>query len=238
MASQSSDTEGSGGGIWANALTGTATIVNSTFTGNSADVNGGGIAMATGNVTLDQVTISGNTAGGAGDGLYLGYGDSEPPVPFAAGSARAKQHGEDAGPSAQAVGTVSVSGTIVAGNGDGTDDVAGAADGGNTATVAASVIGGVNDVTVTDAGGTQTGVTNPGLAPLANNGGPTQTMALLEGSPAIDKGPNPVATFPGNEFDQRGPGFARVVGAAVDVGAFEVQAPAPAPLVVTPRFTG
>ena len=37
--------------------------------------------------------------------------------------------------------------------------------------------------------GNQVGVTNPGLAPaLANNGGPTQTIALLAGSPAINAG--------------------------------------------------
>jgi hypothetical protein len=83
------------------------------------------------------------------------------------------------------------------------------------------------------------GVTDPGLDPLANNGGATQTMALKTGSVAIDKGPNPEPAFPGNEFDQRGTGFPRVVNGQVDVGAFEVQAPAPAPeVIVTPRFTG
>ena len=57
---------------------------------------------------------------------------------------------------------------------------------------------------------------NPLLAPLGNYGGPTQTMALLPGSPAIDagaSGPNIPAT------DQRGLGR---VG-AVDIGAFESQ---------------
>jgi hypothetical protein len=58
---------------------------------------------------------------------------------------------------------------------------------------------------------------DPLLGPLADNGGPTRTMALLPGSPAIDAGDGTGA--PAN--DQRG--FARVVGAASDVGAFEVQ---------------
>jgi hypothetical protein len=62
--------------------------------------------------------------------------------------------------------------------------------------------------------------TNPLLGPLANNGGPTLTLALLAGSPAINKGANPLALA----FDQRGPGFARVSGGATDIGAFEVQA--------------
>src|SRR5207302_121088 len=40
----------------------------------------------------------------------------------------------------------------------------------------------------TDLRGTVAKPLDPKLAPLANNGGPTQTMALLAGSPAIDKG--------------------------------------------------
>jgi hypothetical protein len=63
---------------------------------------------------------------------------------------------------------------------------------------------------------------NPLLGSLQNNGGPTPTMALLSGSPAIDAGdPN----FTGPAYDQRGPGFARVVNGRVDIGAFEVQKP-------------
>jgi hypothetical protein len=59
------------------------------------------------------------------------------------------------------------------------------------------------------------------LGPLADNGGPTRTHALLPGSPAIDAGSNPA----GLAYDQRGPNFARVHGVA-DIGAFEVQRPA------------
>jgi len=67
---------------------------------------------------------------------------------------------------------------------------------------------------------------DPMLGPLADNGGPTETHALLEGSPAINKGNNAFAVDPdGNplQFDQRGQGFARIVGGSVDIGAFEVQ---------------
>ncbi|HYN43993.1 MAG TPA: DUF11 domain-containing protein [Thermoanaerobaculia bacterium] len=60
---------------------------------------------------------------------------------------------------------------------------------------------------------------DPILGPLADNGGPTFTHALLPGSPAIDAGSNPAALA----NDQRGPGFSRVSGAQADVGAFEVQ---------------
>src|SRR5262249_26060955 len=62
--------------------------------------------------------------------------------------------------------------------------------------------------------------TDPKLAPLANNGGPTLTMALLPGSPAIDAGDTAAAP----PIDQRG--IARPVGPASDIGAFEYGLPA------------
>jgi predicted outer membrane repeat protein len=60
---------------------------------------------------------------------------------------------------------------------------------------------------------------DPMLAPLANNGGPTMTLALLNGSCAVDAGP---ATPPaGMTTDQRG--LPRPVGSATDIGAVEKQ---------------
>jgi hypothetical protein len=61
---------------------------------------------------------------------------------------------------------------------------------------------------------------DPLLGPLQDNGGPTQTIALLPGSPAIDAGDNTDAPL----WDQRGPGFPRIVNSIIDIGAFEVQA--------------
>ncbi len=55
------------------------------------------------------------------------------------------------------------------------------------------------------------------LRPLAINGGPTRTHALVQGSPAIDAGLNPIDL----ETDQRG--MDRTVGAATDIGAFEAD---------------
>ena len=60
---------------------------------------------------------------------------------------------------------------------------------------------------------------NPRLGPLARNGGPNRTHALLDDSPAIDAGSND----DGLAFDQRGPGFVRDYGSAPDIGAFEFQ---------------
>jgi hypothetical protein len=56
---------------------------------------------------------------------------------------------------------------------------------------------------------------DPKLGPLANNGGPTLTLALLPGSPAIDAGDTALAPA----TDQRG--FPRPASLAADLGAFE-----------------
>lgn len=61
--------------------------------------------------------------------------------------------------------------------------------------------------------------TDPLLGPLADNGGPTLTMALLPGSPAIDAGDTAAAP----PTDQRG--FPRPVGSAADIGAYECSPP-------------
>jgi hypothetical protein len=57
------------------------------------------------------------------------------------------------------------------------------------------------------------------LGPLANNGGPTQTMALLAGSQAIDAGDPNLTGLPST--DQRG--LPRLAHGRIDIGAFEVQ---------------
>jgi hypothetical protein len=62
-------------------------------------------------------------------------------------------------------------------------------------------------------------VADPKLGPLGYYGGPSQTMPLLPGSPAIDAGNNALVPA-GVTTDQRG--YPRVCGAAVDVGAYEV----------------
>jgi hypothetical protein len=59
--------------------------------------------------------------------------------------------------------------------------------------------------------------TDPLVGPLADNGGPTLTHALLEGSPAIDAGDDSVCPA----VDQRG--IARPQGAACDVGSYEQE---------------
>jgi hypothetical protein len=89
-------------------------------------------------------------------------------------------------------------------------------------TLANSIVAGNSAATNTNIGGTiGLNIANvidvdAKLAPLANNGGPTQTHALLYGSPALNAGNN--AATPAT--DQRG--LTRPVGIS-DIGAFEVQ---------------
>jgi len=88
----------------------------------------------------------------------------------------------------------------------------------------------VNSVTLAGSGNITT--TDPQLGPLAENGGPTKTHALLVSSPAIDSG-NPAAvagigSVPLN--DQRRVPFGRVYGSQIDIGAIESK-PIPSSIV-------
>jgi len=59
--------------------------------------------------------------------------------------------------------------------------------------------------------------TSGGSLVLTNNGGPTQTIALVQSSVAINKGRNPLSL----SYDQRGSSYNRVVGKNADMGAYE-----------------
>jgi predicted outer membrane repeat protein len=193
-----------------------ATINNSTITANTSSNGGAGIYInSRSSLTINQSTISANVAEGTAQQSYGGGGIAI---------------GDDTS-------IVTLSGTIVSGN---TAAIAGAADFGlyskvvsdtGSFTATNSLLGEV-DSRITANGTNNVTSTNPMLGALADNGGATKTMAPLTGSPAINAGPNPVATFTGNEFDQRGTGFARVVGGLVDIGAFEIQPP-PEPTTTT-----
>ena len=76
------------------------------------------------------------------------------------------------------------------------------------------------------ASGDQNNVAIPGVGPLANNGGATQTHALLPGSPAINAGTNSGCP----STDQRG--VARPIGAKCDIGAYEAPATLFLPLIM------
>jgi hypothetical protein len=83
-----------------------------------------------------------------------------------------------------------------------------------------SVIAGAHNI-VKLSGGVTIAASNvdPILAPLANNGGVAPTMALQNGSPAINRGTGCVMNLP--SFDQRGAGYPRIIRFAPDLGAYE-----------------
>jgi hypothetical protein len=205
-----------GGGIYSR---GTLTVSASTLSsdsGGSIYSDGGGI-YAGGLVTLTNCTLSGNTAG-YGGGLFVAGRATLTNCTLSLNSAVAQGGGIYVSPT----GNLNLTNTIVAGNRGSYygADIFGAvltADHNleGNATGSTGIVNGVNGNIV---GGNGHPVINPLLGPLQNNGGPTQTMALLAGSPAIGHANNAKAPA----TDQRG--FARLdeLGELTDIGAFEL----------------
>ena len=200
-----------GGGIYSQ---GTTTLDRCAISGNSAVKNGGGTYVAYGTTTMTNVTVSGNTAAASGGGIEVYAGTLGLTNVTISGNS-ATGSGVGAGLWNAASTNVTINNTIVAGN----TDTGGASDlGGLTVSVSGfcNLIGlGGSGGFVNGVNGNQVGVANALLTPLANYGGPTQTMALLPGSPAIDAGTSTGAP----STDQRGLGR---VG-STDIGAFESQ---------------
>ena len=185
------------------------TVTNSTISGNL----NGGIYVSSGNMTLANSTISGNSSD-AGGGLA-----------FVASTIRitnATISGNQASYAGGGIfwngGNISMANTIIANSTAGGDCYTT-----NSNPMATNVNNLVEDGSCSPA---LSG--DPLLGSLANNGGPTMTLALLAGSPAINAGDNTSATNAGLTTDQRGTGFARIVGGTVDLGAFEYKEPCPA----------
>lgn len=206
-----------GGGIFISEAH--LTIESSTISGNrlweeSAD-GGGGIHSVFNNVEIVNSTISGNTAVAYGGGIYFDPGiaaggpstlilqlrlttlvnntaadDSNLSVAFGFAENTLLDHSIIANGGAHSVSAVNATYSLI-------EDIP------------PFLIHGSHNIIGVD----------PLLGPLANNGGPTRTHALLPGSPAIDAG-NPAIPKP-PPTDQRG--FPRIVGAAVDLGAVEQQ---------------
>jgi hypothetical protein len=241
----------SGGGILNDGSTTAAslTILNSTLSGNTASTGGAvsnqGSGGGTATATITNTTISGNTATGVGGGLLNGGTTPTDAVLTLTNSTITNNHADHDNAGAETGGglstitstAVTLRNTIVAGNytGSGTttaDDISGTVD----ATSAFNLIGtgGAGGLT-NGTNSNQVGVANPGLGPLANNGGPTFTHALLTGSPALDAGDNTGVVIPpflntSPSTDQRGTSFPRIRDAAdanttatVDIGALEAD---------------
>ncbi len=218
-----------GGGVF---NSGTATLTDCTISGNTAfteiersgqDYNtnyyfygdGGGV-FNSGTVTLTDCTVSGNDAGSAGGGVDNSATANLTDCTISGNDGDGMYNG----------GTATLTDTIGAGNTGG--DFGGPS----------NVSGSYNLIGTGGSGGLTNGVngnivltslTGLGLAPLGNYGGPTQTMALLPGSPAIGAGV--IADYPGTTTpvttDQRGEPLDTP---NPDIGAVQTQDPTLIPL--------
>lgn len=242
-----SGTSSAGGGI---GNSGTVTLTNSTVTGNFATDYGGGIFNYGGTLNITNSTLSGNivspNSGGDGGGIwnwgtlnitnstfsrniaYLGGGMENyfGPAVITNSTFSGNSAVTGGGIFSYVFGTLAVKNTIVANSSSGgncIDDGTSTSYGQNLSddSSCSSFFNQTSDLNSTPAG------LDPGG--LQNNGGPTKTIALISGSPAIDAIPvsptNNCTDFTGNVLgtDQRG--VTRPQGAACDIGAFEFAEP-------------
>ncbi len=221
-----------GGGIYNNG--GTLTVISSTLSANLAHDAGGGMYNSGSSPTLTNVTFSDNGATdlaafiGGGGGMYNSGGSPTlTNVTFSTNSAINYGGGGMYNYSS----SPKLMNTLIANS----------ASGGDCVNSALSALNGASSNNLIEGiGSNACGLTNgvngniigqdPNLGPLANNGGFTQTHALLAGSPAIDAGTNTGCPA----TDQRG--VTRPQGAACDIGAYEVEVDS-TPLTVTPTNT-
>jgi hypothetical protein len=221
---------GSGGGICGKTDFGgsprTVTLNSSTVSNNNAFLTGGGVDIQgrtssnfPTNLIVSNSTISGNAAGGSGGGIHMFYGVAtihNSTIAFNAaptgGGLYAGRHSNN-GQEFQC--SIEPDSSIFAKNGGST---IGADLFFNDCALATPYS---DDNVVVSSNQFLSGwiTADPRLAPLAYHGGPVQTHALLPGSPAIDAGGN----RDNQSTDERGTGYPRIVGAGVDVGAYERQ---------------
>jgi CSLREA domain-containing protein len=160
-----------GGGIAYTFAAGTLQVRNSTISGNTAPNGGGGILLGAPGATIDlsNVTVTANVA-----------------------DVDANDSG-DGGGIANFGGTIRLRNTILAGNVDASPSSTKYPDCQGVVTSLGHNLIGRNDgctfaATTGDQVGTPGGPIDPGLLPLADNGGPTRTHALVPGSPAVNAG--------------------------------------------------
>lgn len=225
-----SNNSAEGGGV---CNTGTMTINRSTISNNTATLTGGGITNG-GSLTLLASTISGNTTNGSAGGISNGdTGTMTATNCTISGNSSVVGGGAIEAPFAGS--QISLTNCTISGNADKSFVAAIVSNG--TLRITASILdnpsgnlvnldrlnrpisGGHNlfsdDPHVPlDRSSDRINI-DPLLAPLGHYGGPTETVALLPGSPAIDTG----VTLAGVTTDERG--VARPQGAAPDIGAFE-----------------
>ncbi len=196
---------GMGGGIYNDWET---TITGSTFSGNSAQAGGGVYNIGT--LTISNSTFTGNGSIGSGGVIYNSTGAAVTVTNSTFAGNRTSSQGDVI--YSYPGGSATFRNSILS-------------RGQSTGCCGGPIINGGNNIDdgVSCGWGSANGSmssTNPLLGALADNGGPTQTMALLPGSPAIDgvtyNSPNGAPAA-----DQRG--VSRPQGARDDIGAYEYQ---------------
>jgi CSLREA domain-containing protein len=212
---------------------GTVTIMTSTLSNNRTDSNDGGGIDNEGTLTITDSTLSNNRAGDDDGGIW-----SDGMVTIENSTISTNEADDDGGGIRVSSGTVDLSFVTIVRNRAGDDG--GGIDNGDTVNIKESIVGnntaptgpncdggvsdtGTNLATDGSCGVTvvpSTGAGGLNLGGLGNNGGPTQTHALLAGSAAIDAASDcdnlAAATV---MTDQRG--ITRPQGADCDVGAYE-----------------
>ena len=205
------DSDGTDGGAGINNRGATATVANSTVTGNTTEARGGGLsnvvqaAPEISTMTVKNSTVASNSGDGGGDNLFNSSNGGTATFRF-----RSTLVSDPKGAEHDNCGSAGASSFDMSSQGY------------NLASDASCSLTATADQPST----------NPNLGPLANNGGPTRTMALPLSSPAVDKG-----IAGGLTTDQRGlirpvdfPAIPNASsGDGTDIGAFEVQAPPPEP---------
>src|SRR5271157_3382689 len=205
-------TTGNGGGLYNGGIT---TLTDSTLSGNEASGYGGAIFTDGADLYLNNCTLAKNTAGVSGGAI-----EAQGTVLVTRSTFSANQATSSGGAIDNAYGqyTVKIGDSILAGDSCGFGPEVSNA----VVSLGHNLVGEIDDSSGwvgSDLTGTVAQPLDPLLAPLGNYGGPTQTMALLPGSPAIDAGSNALPA--GVTTDQRGPGYPRIVNGTVDIGAFE-----------------
>jgi CSLREA domain-containing protein len=215
---------GSGGGMQ-NFSGNTTNIIGSTFTGNTSNSTtvGGGAIQANGTLNIANSTFSGNTATGGSGAIY--YNGTSLTLNNVTIANNTSTNGAGGLHKSITTNTANLRNNLIAGNtgNAASPDVFGAIN-----SLGNNLIGAVGSSTGWVASDVLNQAANIGA--LADNGGLTQTHALLSTSAAINAGDNCVTNLTcaaGNPFivltnDQRDAGFPRLVGAAVDIGAFEL----------------
>jgi hypothetical protein len=240
--------DGYGAGIY-NCPSSTLTLINTTISNNSALI-GGGICNG-GALTIMDSTFSGNVARQQEGGAIANYGTLTITNSTVSGNiARPSLLGSLAGGILNG-GLFQSNGTLVINNSTLSGNSASGGTGGGIYNVKGSTVVLQNSIVANNTGGNCSGTltsngynlssddscsfngpgdlnnTEPLLGRLQNNGGPTQTMALRQGSPAIDSG-NPSGCTDGDgnllKTDQRGePRPDKEDTGGCDMGAYERQ---------------